>query len=119
MRTLLKPLKSECSFQILCFFSPSFSLSFLFSFLFLFFFFLFFQDRVSLCSPSCPGTHFADQASLKLRNLPSSASQVLGLKSCTNSALFTILFFLFSLFYFSFPLSTCNIDKMMETVTSI
>jgi hypothetical protein len=23
-------------------------------------------DRVSLCSSSCPGTHFVDQASLKL-----------------------------------------------------
>jgi hypothetical protein len=43
-------------------------------------FFLFFRDRVSLCSPGCPGTHSVDQAVLKLRNLPASASQVLGLK---------------------------------------
>jgi hypothetical protein len=35
------------------------------------------QDRVSLCSPSCPGTHSVDQAGLELRNLPASASQVL------------------------------------------
>jgi hypothetical protein len=28
------------------------------------------QDRVSLCSPSCPGTHSVDQAGLELRNLP-------------------------------------------------
>jgi hypothetical protein len=34
----------------------------------------FFRDRVSLCSPGCPGTHFVDQAGLKLRNLPASAS---------------------------------------------
>jgi hypothetical protein len=27
-----------------------------------------FSDRVSLCSPGCPGTHFVDQAGLKLRN---------------------------------------------------
>jgi hypothetical protein len=27
---------------------------------------LFFQDRVSLCSPDCPGTHFVDQAGLEL-----------------------------------------------------
>jgi hypothetical protein len=44
----------------------------------------FFQDRVSLCSPGCPGTHFVNQAGLKLRNLPASASQVLGLKACTT-----------------------------------
>jgi hypothetical protein len=54
-------------------------------FLFLLFFvclFVFvFQDRVSLCSPGCPGTHFVDQAGLELRNPPASASQVLGLKA--------------------------------------
>jgi hypothetical protein len=42
--------------------------------------FLFFRDRVSLYSPVCPGTHFVDQAGLELRNLPASASRVLGLK---------------------------------------
>jgi hypothetical protein len=31
-----------------------------------------------------PGTHSLDQADLKLRNLPASASQVLGLKACTT-----------------------------------
>jgi hypothetical protein len=39
---------------------------------------LFFQDRVSLYSPGCPGTHSVDQAGLKLRHLPASVSQVLG-----------------------------------------
>ena len=48
-----------------------------------FFFLLIFQDRVSLCSPGCPGTHSVDQAGLKLRNPPASASRVLGLKACT------------------------------------
>jgi hypothetical protein len=43
---------------------------------------LVFRDRVSLCSPGCPGTHFGDQASIKLRNPPASASRVLGLKAC-------------------------------------
>jgi hypothetical protein len=43
-------------------------------------FFCFFQDRVSV-SPGCPGTHSVDQAGLKLRNPPASASQVLGLKA--------------------------------------
>jgi hypothetical protein len=45
-----------------------------------------FQDRVSLCSPGCPGTHFVDQAVLELRNLPASASRVLGLKACATTA---------------------------------
>jgi hypothetical protein len=46
-----------------------------------------FQDRVSLCSLGCPGTHSAvDQAGLELRNPPVSASQVLELKACTTTA---------------------------------
>jgi hypothetical protein len=51
-----------------------------FSFFF-FFLFFFFGDRVSLYSPGCPGIHFVDQAGLELRNLPASASRVLGLKA--------------------------------------
>jgi hypothetical protein len=46
---------------------------------------LYFWDRVSLYSPGCPGTHFVDQAGLKLRNLSASASRVLGLKECTTT----------------------------------
>jgi hypothetical protein len=46
--------------------------------------FVCFQDRVSLYSPGCPGTHFVDQAGLELRNLPASASRVLGLKACAT-----------------------------------
>jgi hypothetical protein len=45
-----------------------------------------FQDRVSLCSPGCPGTHSVDEAGLELRNSPASASQVLGLKACATTA---------------------------------
>jgi hypothetical protein len=45
-----------------------------------------FRDRVSLYSPGCTGTHSVDQAGLKLRNLPASASQVLGLKVCATTA---------------------------------
>jgi hypothetical protein len=48
--------------------------------------FVCFQDRVSLFSPGCPGTHFVDQAGLELRNPPASASQVLGLKACATTA---------------------------------
>jgi hypothetical protein len=46
--------------------------------------FFVFQDRVSLYSPGCPGTHFVDQAGLELRNPPASAS-VLGLKACATT----------------------------------
>jgi hypothetical protein len=55
------------------------------TFLFSFFLFLVVRDRVSLCSPSCPGAHFVDQDGLKLRNPPASASQVLGLKVCSTT----------------------------------
>jgi hypothetical protein len=48
--------------------------------------FFFPRDRVSLCSPGCPGTHFVDQAGLELRNHPASASPVLGLKACTTTS---------------------------------
>ena len=46
----------------------------------------FFQDRVSLCGPGCPGTRSVDQAALELRDLPASASQVLGLKEYATTA---------------------------------
>jgi hypothetical protein len=59
--------------------------------------FCFFQDRVSLCSPGCPGTHFVDQADLELRNPPASASQVLGLKVCA-----TLIIFVLSIFFICF-----------------
>jgi hypothetical protein len=50
-----------------------------------FFLFLFFQDKISLCSLGCPGTHFVDQAGLELRNPPASASRVLGSKACATT----------------------------------
>jgi hypothetical protein len=53
----------------------------------------------------CPGTHFVDQAGLELRNLPASASQVLGLKACATTTgrnhNFEMVFFLY-LVYSSF-----------------
>jgi hypothetical protein len=52
--------------------------------LFLLLLFFVFRDRVSLCSPGCPGTHSVDQAGLELKNPPASASQVLGLKACAT-----------------------------------
>jgi hypothetical protein len=45
-----------------------------------------FRDRVSLCNPGCLGTHSVDQAGLELKNLPASASRVLGLKACATTA---------------------------------
>ena len=48
-------------------------------------FFVFFLDRVSLCSPGCPGTHSVDQDGLKLRNPPATPSGVLGLKAFTTT----------------------------------
>jgi hypothetical protein len=64
---------------------PTLLLLLLFLF-FLFVWFWFFRDRVSLCSPGCPGIHFVDQAGLELRNPPASASRVLGLKVCATTA---------------------------------
>jgi hypothetical protein len=55
-----------------------------FFFFFLVCLFVCFRDRVSLCSPGCPGAHFVDQADLELRNPPASASGVLGLKVCAT-----------------------------------
>jgi hypothetical protein len=51
---------------------------------FWFFCFCFFETEF-LCSPGCPGTHSVDQADLELRNLPASASRVLGLKACATT----------------------------------
>ena len=57
-------------------------------FLFCFFVVVAFGERVSLCSPDCPGAHSTEQAILKLRDLPVSASHMLGLKACTNEPSF-------------------------------
>ena len=65
---------------------------YLFIYLFNFFCFLAFRDRVSLHSPGCPGTHFVDQAGIELRNLPASASRVLGLKACGTMPGLTMIF---------------------------
>jgi hypothetical protein len=62
------------SFTFVLFFVLGFFVSCLFACLLAFCFY----------SPGCPGTHFVDQAGLELRNLPASASGVLGLKACTT-----------------------------------
>jgi hypothetical protein len=49
-----------------------------------FFLVLFYFSRQGFSG--CPRTHFVDQAGLELRNLPASASQVLGLNVCATTA---------------------------------
>jgi hypothetical protein len=74
---------NHCTHMVVLGFLFCFVLFFWFFFVCLFVF-LVFQDRVSLYSPGCPGTHFVDQAGLELRDPPASASRVLGLKACTT-----------------------------------
>ena len=82
-----KQQQPETSFQDIChFFSLDLWIYFLFIYLFILVLVLVFRVRVSLCSPGSPGTHFVDQDGLEFRNLPTSASQVLGLKECATTA---------------------------------
>jgi hypothetical protein len=54
------------------------------------------RDRVSLCSPGCPGTYSVDQAGLEFRNSPASTSQVLGLKAYATTAwLYIYIYFMY------------------------
>jgi hypothetical protein len=56
---------------------------------FLFFYLPMIKPRAlpqSYSLPNYPGTHSVDQAGLKLRNPPASASHVLGLKVCATTA---------------------------------
>jgi hypothetical protein len=50
--------------------------------------FLFETGSLSLCMPSCPGTHPMEQASLKLTeiDLPASTSRILGLKAHSTTS---------------------------------
>jgi hypothetical protein len=52
----------------------------------------FVQDRLSLYTSGCPRTHSVDQAGLKCRNPPASASQVLGFKACTTTVCLVLSF---------------------------
>jgi hypothetical protein len=74
---------------------------FTYLFIYLFIYLLVFQDRVSLCSSGCPGTHSVNQAGFKLRNLPASASQMLGLKACATTA------------FLKCPLDTMNLTHFL------
>jgi hypothetical protein len=59
--------------------------------LFCFVLFLLFLDRVSLCSPGCPGAHSVDKAGLKFRDPFASTSLVLGLKARAITWLYFLL----------------------------
>jgi hypothetical protein len=77
------------------------------------------QDRVSLCSSFCPGTHFVDQAGLQLRDPSCSEihlaqpSPECGIKYlCYHCpALFTLFFFSF-LFWFFKTGFLCEVFKV-------
>ena len=43
-------------------------------------------EFLCVCSCDCLGTHSVDQAGIKLRHMLASASQVLGLETCTTTA---------------------------------
>jgi hypothetical protein len=76
---------SVSGFLFVCLLLLLLLLFFCFFFVLFCFCFCFFRDRVFLCSPGCPGTHSVDQAGLELRDLPASASLVLGLKACATT----------------------------------
>ena len=72
-------------------------------------FVLIFWNRVSLCSPGYPGTHSVDQVGFELRNLPASASHMLGLKACATTTWLPVLF-VFWFFVLSCP-NQCPITQ--------
>jgi hypothetical protein len=82
---LLQSKHNSLGVFMLCTVACSYFVHFMLFFFFFFFFFFFGFSRQGLCSPGCPGTQFVDQAGLKLRNPPASASQVLGLKVCATT----------------------------------
>ena len=77
---------SSVKTEKLWFFQVKPPLFFFIKFILFNFFFVLFFETISLYSPSCPETHSVDQAGLELRDLPASASQVLGLKACATTA---------------------------------
>jgi hypothetical protein len=55
---------SQADFKVLLLLFFIFILLLFYLFIYLFIYFLVFRDRVSLCSPGCPGTHSVDQDDL-------------------------------------------------------
>jgi hypothetical protein len=77
----------------------------------LFFVCLFVRDRVSPCTSGCSRNHFVDQAVLKLRNPPASATRMLGLKAISFILLVMLAYMtpdLFHKFSISRVVSLCD-----------
>ena len=72
--------------------------------------FFVFQDRVSLYSPGCPGTHFVDHAGLELRHPPASASPSGRIKGVHHHhlAVFYFILGLFCYFVYVSVLFSCT-----------
>lgn len=66
-----------------------------------------FETKVSLCSLGWLETDYVDQASLRLRHLPTPASLVLKLKVCTFNYLYLLAFILYVL-VFCLPVCLCT-----------
>jgi hypothetical protein len=80
-----------------------------------------------LYSPGCPGTHFVDQAGLKLRNLPASASRVLGSKACattpgSTAGIFNVFIFILCALVFCPHVCLCegvgSLELELQTIVS-
>ena len=68
--------------------------------------------RVCVCVSDCQGTHYVDQAGIKLRDPPSLASAMLGLKVCTTiPGLGKIIFILLFSPYFSLVFFILSLSK--------
>jgi hypothetical protein len=80
-------------------------------YLFIFYFyFLDFQDRISPCSFGLLELTPIDQAVLTLRDLPASASQMLGLKTCVITTWLWLSFLFFYLILFVIYFFTLHIS---------
>ena len=94
---LILGLVQECSYHWVgssnCHGCPvSSELYFFFCCCFLFVLVLVFRDRVSLSSSGCPGTHSVEQAGLKLRDPPASASMTHGTNAVATILASTLVF---------------------------
>jgi hypothetical protein len=56
------------------------------------FIFLVFRDRVSLCSPGCPGTHSVDQTGLELKKSACLCLPSAGIKGVRHHARLSLVF---------------------------
>ncbi|GAB1301946.1 Actin, epsilon 1 [Apodemus speciosus] len=76
-----------------------------------------YTDRASLCSPGSPGIYFVDQAALKLRDPPASASKELGLKRTTVESGDGMTYFVPVINGYPLHLSTTKLDIAGQDLT--